>query len=62
MAIFALQVVQRGIGHSPEEVTAALSSLDTSMVRDMKETLKQFQIFLVNFEVITKMLDIGANA
>lgn len=58
----ALQVVQKGIGHSPEDVTAALSSSDTSVVRDMKETLKQFQFFLVNFEVIINKLDFGANA
>ncbi|XP_052181793.1 recQ-mediated genome instability protein 1 [Diospyros lotus] len=43
-------VVQRGIGHSPEEVTAALASSDPNRVRDMKGTLKQFQIFLANFE------------
>ncbi|XP_060670661.1 recQ-mediated genome instability protein 1 [Ziziphus jujuba] len=46
------KVVQKGIGHSPEDVTAALSSSDTSVVRAMKETLKQFQFFLVNFEGI----------
>ncbi|KAJ9163920.1 hypothetical protein P3X46_023542 [Hevea brasiliensis] len=43
-------VVQKGIGHSPEEVTGALSSSDAKRVGDMKETLRQFQIFLVNFE------------
>ncbi|KAK4436840.1 RecQ-mediatedinstability protein 1 [Sesamum alatum] len=43
-------VVQNGIGYSPQEVTSALTSSDTKRVRDMKETLKQFQIFLVNFE------------
>ncbi|KAF5730970.1 recQ-mediated genome instability protein 1 [Tripterygium wilfordii] len=43
-------VVQRGIGYSPVEVTAALSSSDKKIVSDMKETLKQFQIFLANFE------------
>ncbi|KAF2302677.1 hypothetical protein GH714_000714 [Hevea brasiliensis] len=43
-------VVQKGIGHSPEEVIAALSSSDAKRVGDMKETLRQFQIFLVNFE------------
>ncbi|KAG8652689.1 hypothetical protein MANES_06G122000v8 [Manihot esculenta] len=43
-------VVQKGIGHSPEEVTAALSSPDAKRVGDMKETLRQFQMFLVNFE------------
>lgn len=53
LVICALQVVQKGIGYSPEEVTAALSSSDTSTVRDMKDIMKQFQIFLVNFEVKT---------
>lgn len=43
-------VVQKGIGYSPEEVTAALVSSDMKRVSDMKETLKQFQVFLVNFE------------
>ncbi|KAL9257931.1 RecQ-mediated genome instability protein 1-like protein [Drosera capensis] len=47
---FELRVVQKGIGYSPEEVTAALTSSDTIRVGNMKETLKQFQIFLVNFE------------
>ncbi|KAF3438740.1 hypothetical protein FNV43_RR21504 [Rhamnella rubrinervis] len=46
------KVVQKGIGYSPEEVTAALSSSDMSTVRDMKDVMKQFQIFLVNFEGI----------
>ncbi|GMP34186.1 hypothetical protein CsSME_00007163 [Camellia sinensis var. sinensis] len=46
----ALQVVQNGIGHSPEEVTTALASSDTKRVSDMKEIMKQFQIFLANFE------------
>ncbi|KAI3766032.1 hypothetical protein L2E82_16080 [Cichorium intybus] len=43
-------VVQRKIGYSPEEVNAALSSSDPSRVHDMKDTMKQFQVFLVNFE------------
>ena len=34
------------------EVTAALSSSDMKVVSEMKDTLKQFQIFLANFEVI----------
>ncbi|KAL0355067.1 UNVERIFIED_CONTAM: RecQ-mediatedinstability protein 1 [Sesamum radiatum] len=45
-----IKVVQNGIGYSPQEVTSALTSSDTMRVREMKETLKQFQIFLVNFE------------
>ncbi|XP_058226437.1 recQ-mediated genome instability protein 1 isoform X2 [Rhododendron vialii] len=44
------KVVQSGIGHSPKEVTAALTSSDTKRVSDMRETLKQFQVFLANFE------------
>ncbi|XP_073146557.1 recQ-mediated genome instability protein 1 [Henckelia pumila] len=43
-------VVQRGIGFSPQEVSSALASSDARQVKDMKETMKQFQIFLVNFE------------
>ncbi|KAH7578552.1 hypothetical protein JRO89_XS01G0397700 [Xanthoceras sorbifolium] len=43
-------VVQKGIGHSPKEVTAALSSLDRKKVGDMKEIFRQFQLFLANFE------------
>ncbi|KAL7607459.1 hypothetical protein Lser_V15G17446 [Lactuca serriola] len=43
-------VVQRKIGYSPEEVNAALSSRDSTRVHDMKNKMKQFQVFLVNFE------------
>ncbi|KAI3759511.1 hypothetical protein L6452_07393 [Arctium lappa] len=43
-------VVQRKIGYSPEEVNAALSSSNPSRVQDMKDTMKQFRVFLVNFE------------
>ncbi|CBI15702.3 hypothetical protein VitviT2T_025643 [Vitis vinifera] len=43
-------VVQQGIGYSPKEVTAALASSDVKIVSGMKDTLKQFQIFLANFE------------
>ncbi|CAI9280581.1 unnamed protein product [Lactuca saligna] len=43
-------VVQKKIGYSPEEVNAALSSRDSSRVHDMKNKMKQFQVFLVNFE------------
>ncbi|KAG6747230.1 hypothetical protein NC652_035278 [Populus alba x Populus x berolinensis] len=43
-------VVLKGIGCSPVEVTAALSSSDKKRVGEMKETLRQFQMFLVNFE------------
>ncbi|XP_065872937.1 recQ-mediated genome instability protein 1 [Euphorbia lathyris] len=43
-------LVQERVGHSPEEVTAALSSSDSKRVGDVKEALKQFQTFLLNFE------------
>lgn len=42
----------KGIGCSPVEVTAALSSSDKKRAGEMKETLRQFQMFLVNFEVL----------
>lgn len=44
--------MQNGIGHSPEEVTAALSSTEKRMVADMRETMKKFQLFLAKFEVV----------
>lgn len=34
------------------EVTAALSSSDTKIVLNMKETMHKFQAFLADFEVI----------
>lgn len=43
-------LVQKRVGHSPQQVTAALSSPDKKRVGEMKEILKQFQIFLANFE------------
>ncbi|RDX58482.1 RecQ-mediated genome instability protein 1, partial [Mucuna pruriens] len=42
----------KGIGYSPEEVTAALSSHDTKTVHRMKDTMRKFQAFLANFEGI----------
>lgn len=42
----------KGIGCSPVEVTTALSSSDKKRAGEMKETLRQFQMFLVNFEVL----------
>ncbi|TKY60570.1 RecQ-mediated instability protein 1 [Spatholobus suberectus] len=45
-------VVQKGIGYSPEEVTAALSSHDMKIVHQMKDTMRKFQAFLANFEGI----------
>ncbi|KAK8586508.1 hypothetical protein V6N13_010099 [Hibiscus sabdariffa] len=43
-------VVQKGIGRSPQEVTAALSSSDKQIVSGMKETMRQFQAYLAHFE------------
>ncbi|CAN4094202.1 unnamed protein product [Withania somnifera] len=43
-------LVQKEIGFYPSEVTAALSSSDSKRVSDMKETIKCFQKFLINFE------------
>ncbi|WOL01729.1 hypothetical protein Cni_G10446 [Canna indica] len=45
-------VVQKGIGHSPEEVTSALSSTDRKTAADVRETMKRFQLFLAKFEGI----------
>ncbi|XP_023515609.1 recQ-mediated genome instability protein 1 [Cucurbita pepo subsp. pepo] len=44
------EAVQQAIGHSPKDVTDALGSSDVKVVSGMKEALRQFQIFLVNFE------------
>ncbi|CAI0548108.1 unnamed protein product [Linum tenue] len=43
-------VVTKAIGYSPIEVTSALSSKDVKRVGDMKDTMRQFQVFLANFE------------
>ncbi|MCD9639691.1 hypothetical protein HAX54_024397 [Datura stramonium] len=43
-------LVQKKIGFSPLEVTGALTSSDRKRVNDMRETLKCFQKFLINFE------------
>ncbi|XP_057422077.1 recQ-mediated genome instability protein 1 isoform X2 [Lotus japonicus] len=48
-------VVQKGIGYSPQEVTAALSSTDMKTVQNMKETMRKFQAFLANFEGIIRV-------
>ncbi|CAL0330082.1 unnamed protein product [Lupinus luteus] len=48
-------VVQQGIGYSPQEVTAALSSPDTKVVNSMKDTMRRFQGFLANFEGVMLM-------
>ncbi|PPR85742.1 hypothetical protein GOBAR_AA34944 [Gossypium barbadense] len=45
-----IKVVQKGIGHSPLEVTSALSSSDKQKVSGMKEIMRQFQAFLAHFE------------
>ncbi|KAI4336347.1 hypothetical protein L6164_014884 [Bauhinia variegata] len=44
------KVVQKGIGYSPQEVTAALSSPDKKIIQNIKDTLRKFQAFLTNFE------------
>ncbi|KAK1319148.1 hypothetical protein QJS10_CPB04g00192 [Acorus calamus] len=43
-------IVQKGIGHSPEEVNVALSSSDREVVKAMKEKMRNFQAFLAAFE------------
>ncbi|KAI3677182.1 hypothetical protein L1987_86804 [Smallanthus sonchifolius] len=43
-------IVQKKIGYSPKEINTALSSPDPSRVHDMKNIMKQFQVYLVNFE------------
>ncbi|KAK1294959.1 hypothetical protein QJS10_CPA16g00906 [Acorus calamus] len=43
-------IVQKGIGHSPEEVNVALSSSDREVVMAMKEKMRNFQDFLATFE------------
>ncbi|KAL8456731.1 hypothetical protein ACS0TY_034832 [Phlomoides rotata] len=43
-------VVQNRIGYSPQEVTNALASSESKCVSEMKEIMKKFQIFLINFE------------
>nr|XP_018675447.1 PREDICTED: recQ-mediated genome instability protein 1 [Musa acuminata subsp. malaccensis] len=55
------RVVQKGIGHSPEEVTSALSSTEKKTVSDMKDTLKTFQLFLTKFEG-TMLLEMNRNS
>ncbi|XVF49576.1 hypothetical protein PTKIN_Ptkin04bG0023500 [Pterospermum kingtungense] len=48
--LIAHNVVQKGIGYSPQEVTAALSSSDKQRVSGMKEIMRLFQAFLAHFE------------
>ncbi|XP_076897994.1 recQ-mediated genome instability protein 1 isoform X2 [Bidens hawaiensis] len=43
-------IVQKKIGYSPAEINTALSSSVPSRVQDMKNIMKQFQVYLVNFE------------
>ncbi|KAJ0755258.1 putative recQ-mediated genome instability protein [Helianthus annuus] len=45
-------IVQKKIGYSPDETNTALSSSDQSRVQEMKNIMKQFQVYLVNFEGI----------
>ncbi|KAJ4762249.1 RecQ-mediated genome instability protein 1 [Rhynchospora pubera] len=43
-------VIQERIGHTPEEVVAALKLPDTKMEDDMRQTMRNFQDFLRQFE------------
>ncbi|RWR73290.1 recQ-mediated genome instability protein 1 isoform X2 [Cinnamomum micranthum f. kanehirae] len=47
---FRYKIVNFG-GHSPEDVTAALSSSDKKIMTNMKEIIKRYQLFLANFKV-----------
>ncbi|KAE8694536.1 putative Glucose 1-dehydrogenase [Hibiscus syriacus] len=53
-------VVQSGIGRSPQEVTAALPSSDKQIVKGMKENMRQFQAFLAHFEVRPRWLNVDS--
>lgn len=44
--------MKKEIGHAPKDVTDALSSSDVQVASSMKDTMRQFQVFLVNFEVV----------
>ncbi|CAN1797010.1 RecQ-mediated genome instability protein 1 [Linum perenne] len=55
------QAVQKYLGFSPAEATSALSSTDAKKVDDVKNTLTQFQIFLLNFEG-TMLLEMKGNS
>ncbi|CAA7396292.1 unnamed protein product [Spirodela intermedia] len=44
------RVVEKGIGHSPEAVTAAFSSSDKATSSNMRDAMKRFQLFLMKFE------------
>ncbi|KAK1270936.1 hypothetical protein QJS04_geneDACA012711 [Acorus gramineus] len=43
-------IVQKEIGHSPEEVNVVLSSSDREVVMAVKEKMRNFQAFLVTIE------------
>ncbi|CAN0906010.1 RecQ-mediated genome instability protein 1 [Linum grandiflorum] len=53
-------VVHKYIGSSPQEAASAISSTDANKVADMKNTLTQFQIFLLNFEG-TMLVEMNGN-
>ncbi|KAG8081745.1 hypothetical protein GUJ93_ZPchr0014g47394 [Zizania palustris] len=53
-------IVQNMIGHSPEEVTAAISSGGPATAA-MKRTMKEFERFLVNFEG-TMLIEFNRNS
>ncbi|RWR97857.1 mitochondrial import receptor subunit TOM20-like protein [Cinnamomum micranthum f. kanehirae] len=47
---FRYKIVKFG-GHSPEDVSAALSSSDDKIMTNRKEIMKRCQLFLANFEL-----------
>ncbi|KAK9113415.1 hypothetical protein Syun_020212 [Stephania yunnanensis] len=54
-------LVEKGIGCSPQGVTAALSSPNKDTVSKMKETMKRFQAFLADFEG-TMLVEMNGNS
>ncbi|KAK9104108.1 hypothetical protein Scep_020952 [Stephania cephalantha] len=54
-------LVEKGIGCSPQGVTAALSSPNKDTVSEMKETMKRFQAFLAGFEG-TMLVEMNGNS
>ncbi|RWR73289.1 recQ-mediated genome instability protein 1 isoform X2 [Cinnamomum micranthum f. kanehirae] len=53
---FRYKIVNFG-GHSPEDVTAALSSSDKKIMTNMKEIIKRYQLFLANFKIPNRAKD-----
>ncbi|KAK9090075.1 hypothetical protein Sjap_023252 [Stephania japonica] len=54
-------LVEKEIGRSPQEVTAALSSPNKDTVSEMKDTMKRFQAFLADFEG-TMLVEMNRNS